>query len=463
MRIADDRSTPRIWPNATSLAIEPCLDPHCLDCHLDLSLCAGCNSTQLYFLNVSTQACTHRDNILPTQGIDWATLRIVPCASAGCLNCFDNVTACLACDVPSGYFLNETLNACVHFSGLPPGIGGNKVTGGISNCLDAVGCSVCLADYTVCEQCAYTQGYFMNTTTSSCMNASQIPLGFGGDLVGYGLLPCAQSTTCYNCSTNNLLCTSCLAAQGYYLYPQTGQCMNTTSFPPLHGINTVNFTVDPCTSTGCTNCTDDASVCRQCDATSGYLLRGDTMQCILATGVPTGMGMDNSTNSVRPCLTANCIDCKYDYTFCTSCNLTSQSCYDIGNQQCIAFSSIDPNAGCNLATGQLSSCKIEGCVDCKEDHLKCNKCDMPMGYFMENGSCRLNSTLPAGMGFDPSRNMIVGCASPGCLDCRYDTTSCSYCGDPTVYKLKDGWCVSAKNDGPKFLRAYTLSLNKCDL
>jgi len=359
---------------------------------------------------------------------------------------FDNCTyrpankICNQC--PTGYYFSSLLpnNDCLKKIDFPPANGVNTGNNVMTPC--QTGCAKCLDDYTVCTECIYTGGYFLNVATHTCSLKAGFLTNQGADTTDYTIKSCSL-LNCDKCVDKYTVCTLCNA--GYYLHQSTS-CIQTTSFPPSYGIDTVNKYTHTCSADRCTDCINDYTNCLMCDYANGYYLDVATKLCIHTTLMPRGKGANLSTKKVDVCVDVHCKDCSDDVAICQECEWPN-GYYKHPTLGCIN-SPFPSGFGPDTTLRTVVACKDPNCSACPIDSRYCTGCNNAGGWYVLGIGCVLNSAIPAGYGFDTISNKYIKCSEPACSDCAADYSTCVACDTEAGFYLTPSQTCSAYTTMP---------------
>jgi hypothetical protein len=207
-------------PNLTDNTLQPCISAGCLKCQTDNSVCTQCNKAASYYLYEKNTTCLQPPSIPLGQGPNLILGIVSPCLQPACLQCsFDN-SICDACSTLSGTCRDPESNTCLLFSSLPSHTGCNLLTGIISSCRDPA-CSNCSSNSSHCSECDLLMGFYFDTDSGKCLDFMAAPLGTGLDRVALTLVPCL-SRGCLDCRADFSVCTFCDGDNSFVL--SGGQC-----------------------------------------------------------------------------------------------------------------------------------------------------------------------------------------------------------------------------------------------
>ena len=330
----------------------PCLncssDSECIDCVVRATLNQNdstCNCINNSDYSNITESCECNDEY----GYDSINETCVPCNTSSCALCSEDYSNCTECK--SEYYLSE------------------------NNCLECVGqCKTCKNE-TFCLSCFENSNYDNETGTCECIERF-----------------------IFNNETN--VC-ACVNNSAYENDTNTCECL------PGYGIDSDNSSCVPCNESSCLRCSNNYSICEECD--DKYYL-GDNGMCL---------------DCPEPC--ANCSNSSYCYSCVDKANL-------LENSTC---SCID-NADYNISSGACECFAGEGpeCLICSN-----------LSYYNsteENCSCILNSYLNDSYslfvcscndsyGYDSANHICSPCNDSNCSDCESDYMICEEC--PSGYFL----------------------------
>jgi hypothetical protein len=415
----------------------------CLKCQSNHTQCTSCDYSKNYFLNTATQVCVLRTNIPNGFGANIPAIQVATCQQGTmCLQCQFDFTKCTLCDTSTDFYLDTTTSLCVFKSLIPPGYGAGLTSLHVTQCQEYPNCKLCQSDHTKCTLCDTTNRYYLNITSAKCIQIPNIRTGFGANLVTLEVDPCAQGTNCVECKTDNKKCEICNTAKGFFLNSATGICEDASTFPIGWGPNHNTSSTAGCASPGCLHCLTDMNICTLCDVDKEFFLYQEQNQCVNLYDIPQGFGADRDRKIITPCTSPNCWICQLDFAVCQACHVPDKYCFDGEYSTCIHFKDIPPLSGCNINTGNITSCKEMGCANCSESHLLCKKCDPVMGFYLSSdGTCKDLQSLDQGLGVNITTSLAENCTVSGCLDCRSDSSSCFMCDEAKNYTLTKGVCV----------------------
>ena len=191
--------------------VEPCYNTACIQCQMDTAVCGACDTAAGYYLDPVLTSCVPVQQIEDYKGADKITGKIAACTVVSCLKCQADHTICTGCDSTTGVYLNETTNICS--STFPEGYGPDDTTGVIRKCQDP-NCKQCQADYSTCQVCYADRKYYLDG--SGCTAAEVAPAGMGLDPATSFLETC-RVELCEDCRFNYTTCEGCYESMGYYL------------------------------------------------------------------------------------------------------------------------------------------------------------------------------------------------------------------------------------------------------
>ena len=120
-----------------------------------------------------------------------------------------------------------------------------------------------------------------------------------------------EKQTCYACHTGFDL-----------VIPNANQledCIDASKLPPGFGLDPPNLAVSVCNDKDCLDCRSNIRVCKACRASFGL----QNNACLAVSAIPDGYGLDKGI--VRACSDPNCLQCRLDYRTCTRCTAESQT------------------------------------------------------------------------------------------------------------------------------------------
>lgn len=248
---------------------------------------------------------------------------------------------------------------------------------------------------------------------------------------------------CLNRDDHNI-CQSCVS--GYYrtdLNPGN-TCIGLPNIPTGYGADSSQQLVARCL-TGCLLCRFNYARCYKCDISNNYYLEISTGSCLVPANFPTGKGIDSANGLVRTCsLGSACLECFDDYSQCTKCN--SNNGYYMYSGTCTIYTSLPSGIGGDPSTGLAVSCQEATCTACNQNFQLCDPCGTgisPRNYLHINGSCLTITQVPSGFTIDESLGKTVACSSPWCLECTTSALICLKCNSAAGYYLQSGGCQDA--------------------
>jgi hypothetical protein len=414
--------------------VTACVDPHCRNCKSNINYCSFCDTASSYFYDTSTSTCIIQSSIPPAFGADPATSLVKPCVSAGCTDCQANFLTCVQCDNAATYFLDTSSHQCILVSAIPNYNGANHVSGIVSPCSGSF-CIVCNLNYLVCTRCSMALDYYLDSS-NTCVHVSSIPPGSGANATT-GKVDDCWVAHCALCQMNSLVCTACDTATGYYLNTTSGSCVLDSSIVSGSGANQATGTVEPCADANCLNCQLDILTCTACDVALGFFLNTATHACVAKTAIPDWYGANHVTGTVVSCSDLHCKKCQANFTICTACDVVSHYFLNDLLHICILDTMIPNFYGANLTAGSISLCAVNNCKACQVNILQCTACNTNLMYFMDplTLGCLYYLDIPDGKGADLVTGVIGPCIDANCLICKADTTVCTRCDSSNGYYL----------------------------
>jgi hypothetical protein len=422
-----------------------CVLSNCVNCQQDNSVCTICDTANSYYRNVTDGTCVNIASLAVNYGMNTANNQeIAPCSESHCTNCAADYTTCLGCDTANLYFLNLATHQCKLNSTLDNGYGPDLTTGKVETCVDTH-CLNCRPDIQYCYGCDTANGYYLDTTTYTCTHYLSIATGYGANL-GTGQIALCVLSNCVNCQQDNSVCTTCDTANSYYKNVTDGTCVNIASLAVNYGMNTANNQeIAPCSESHCTNCAADYTTCLGCDTANLYFLNLATHQCKLNSTLANGYGPDLTTGKVETCVDTHCLNCRPDIQYCYGCDTANGYYLDTTTYTCTHYLSIATGYGANLGTGEITPCQDTQCSSCQVDYTQCAGCETANFYYLNQTSfsCILNTAIIDSYGPQLSDGTIQACATPHCLKCKTDNLVCTGCDVPNLYYLKtaDATCI----------------------
>jgi hypothetical protein len=413
--------------NSASGTVDPCSDPHCTKCQGDYSFCTICDTPSSYFLNQAAHTCVYISSIPPGYGANTTTGIMEACRPTDCTVCQLDSRKCSVCNTASNFFLNSTSTTCVLNSSIIDSFGPNRVTGLIEACADP-NCLNCRYKSSECQGCNTGSGFYLNTTTQTCIEDILIPPG-SGVKASDGTVAFCQDPNCKLCQANNSQCTSCDTAAEYFLFTPTKTCQKDTAIADFYGANLTSGVVEACAVQNCRKCQANNAICTACDTLTLYFMLNSTGTCVYYTNISDSHGADITTGRIARCTDLNCLRCQADIGQCTGCDMNNGYFLNTTLAGCVTLQSVQLGYGGDLVNGIVVPCAVSGCTDCRTDYSQCTTCDTAHHYFLNtsSGTCVVDSTLPDMMGPNLIDGYIEACQVPGCRVCNLDSAKCQAC------------------------------------
>ena len=169
----------------------------------------------------------------------------------------------------------------------------------------------------MCITCAMNTYRVRLQSYSICTDTSHAEYQKGISIATSFFVDC-QQTGCLNCLFNYTKCTICDVASSYYLLTDT--CYHQAVIPDGYGIVTAGLqALGACTDTNCLKCVASRATCTVCNYTAGYHMNTISGICTHTSSIVAGQGIDKSTDDIRTCVDARCVDCFTDTTYCNVC------------------------------------------------------------------------------------------------------------------------------------------------
>lgn len=422
---------------ATS-TIAPCVDTNCLSCAVNAAVCSQCNIQNYWYLNSTSGGCQSPPTFLQGFGVGvWSNL-IESCQDPNCLDCRANSQQCVQCNQLSGYYLNTSSQTCMLPVNFASGYGAVTSTMTIQSCRDAQ-CLDCRMDYQVCSMCNILADWYLNTTSGLCQQPSTFSNGYGVNTTSRLIQTCSDPN-CLDCKVNNRMCYACITSSLHYWDSASLRCLNTTEFPKYFGLELTNMIVGRCADQNCLECPTSTTVCSKCDTLIGrYLAPGDGTCITLSQFLPRN-GVDLSSGKMVPCAHPNCLACTNDYTKCTQCDVSSQYYLNQTRMSCQQPSEFDLGFGIDATTHQIAKCVDRNCMQCSSNIQVCQICNTKSGWYLNTttSTCQSPADFASGFGVDDTRRttpVIRACRQAYCFDCSLNVLSCQKCDVSNNYYL----------------------------
>jgi hypothetical protein len=416
--------------NAPSILMSPCLSSGCQSCLLNYQVCLQCDLASGSYINITDQKCYTKPLFGPSKGakpINATAGQVVACSDTNCLACVDNYLLCTQCNVPGGWYLLVSTSACVNAATMPAGRGGNTVTGTADLCSDP-NCLLCPSNYQICTACNVPGGWYLLSTTSTCVNVPGMPAGRGANSVA-GTAALCSDTHCLLCAANYQLCTSCNVAGGWYLLPTTSTCVNVPGMPAGRGANSVAGTAALCSDTNCLLCAANYQLCTSCNVPGGWYLLTSSSTCVNVAGMPAGRGANSVAGTASICSDTNCLLCAANYQLCTSCNVPGGWYLLVSSSTCVNVPGMPAGRGANSVAGSADLCTDTHCVACASNYQLCTSCNVGGGWYLltTTSTCVNVPGMPAGRGANSVAGTAALCSDTNCLLCAANYQLCTSC------------------------------------
>jgi hypothetical protein len=412
--------------------VMPCLDSKCAKCSVIYNTCEECSPPYI----LSNGRCTA--NLPASKGftaINGGSL--AGCTTTWCTSCRASTNA--KCDLP-----------CTD-----------------SNCLR------CSAAPGTCEECKIASDPSQQTYVyqGKCILVKDFPTLTGINLAyPRKVVQCADSSSCTKCTYDASKCEKCALNANREEYPKfNGVCVRVE---PRQGIDTTDGSIKSCQDPKCMLCTYDYTICKKCDAGTGFFLGVDPItgkaQCQSATGTPSfpdQMGPDSTTGTVLRCSVRTCLLCPMSYKFCTKCK-PDYYLKEIPSgtpQECLNYDNIPSTFGILLSSvsiPKLGKCKNSRCMKCSPDTNQCENCSTGLLADIVNGLCltQLQFTAKPAYGkvVENSLNQVRACEhGSACLQCRDDYTKCTQCAASYFLEPISSKCYLQIEFPPQFGKVRT--------
>jgi hypothetical protein len=426
--------------------LSTCTVSFCQVCNTNRAQCNRCNPgyalvDPVTCIQLSTVTISSTSN----KGKNMTSGMYETCVEPNCVDCRDDITVCLFCKLGTVLWQGK----CLTTSNYPDGYGPASVTyfsytGQYFAKCSTLFCGKCTAGVAICEQCAITPTNQTILHLSSCVFAYTLPLGYGANLVTNKSTACSQ-TNCADCAMDYTMCRICNSVIMPRVYNHFNNCIPVTSIPDGYGAFAAKNEVKACSMPHCLKCANDYTICTVCDTSGPTPFFMYASACLVSFELPAYYGGNIATGIAVACQDANCQYCRADYTLCTACN-PSIGRY-LYNSQCLATASLPDTYGAYSGNFTSRKCYIANCNKCQSDWASgCTECiwgTSPQTYFYSS-DCYLPSELPDGygarVGVQPPIAAICS-QNTQCSKCQADNTKCTAC--KAGYYLYNLICYSA--------------------
>lgn len=443
---------PGFGVNTTSRTIEVCSDPNCLNCTWNVRICYNCNTTNQHFWEPASWRCLNQDSFPLKFGLDTTYSIISRCVDPNCLECPNDTSNCTKCDTDNGWYLDQPAAKCITVSQVAASFGIDVLTGKVVACVHPK-CLDCKQDHKKCAQCDVVSEYYLNQTSADCQTPSQFDPGYGLKVATLEIAKC-DDPNCLICQTNTQLCNICNVASGWYLNTTSAKCQNPTEFAEGYGLNLRNRaspTIRPCKHPYCLECSFQIENCTRCDWANNHYLNTTTKDCQVPQSFSSGFGVNKFSQTIDICRDSHCLDCHTDIQICTECNPTGGWYLNTGNGACQRPEQFPSGFGVNHERQTMDPCTDAFCVDCRMNNAICLKCDTDKNYFLNETSqkCQAPESFSSGWGVNLTSRKIVGCQDPRCTNCSYNYELCLGCDTAEQYFLHtDKTCIKVTSSLP---------------
>ena len=376
----------------------------------------------------------------------------------------DNSGFCTKCY--TGYYKlgQDSGNVCVSEAEIPNNYGIDTTSTSllVFPCLVTY-CANCLQNYIICETCDIKNGYYFDPIDGSCKNWQNLTQGYGANTVSGKIDPC-QYSDCLTCNADYKICTSCNSLKSQYLFPADSNCLSISEIPSGYGINPSTNRILACTTSNCLKCTANYSTCDTCDTANGFYTDTFANNCTRLLDIAPGHGVNIATSQVFPCLTAGCYNCQADYRKCLACDSGRGFYMYASTTQCLQASGFPEGLGPNLITMQLEVCQVLLCKNCSMDSKVCKGCKVENGYYLDPvaNTCKTVAQVTNGTGIDSINGTIKKCRDIHCTSCVQNYSYCKACSkDQGFYLGNAGICMSGPAPDGFGLDAETNSIKPC--
>lgn len=453
---------------ATTPKLRPCIDSErCGDCSLNYFSCQRCkpefryyrvDSPSLnfshvftkYYQNVSFYHCMGPSDPWPyAYGADSATesKEIKPCQS-GCLSCLANYTICDKCPITGlitvlGNCVNQTMASNLEGQGIDRWLSNGTIKSEKLRACQDSNCMNCTYWNAQCIQC--TEGYYLNTTSKTCMSPSSLASASHGPDISspYKPIESCSSSRCLNCNQDHNKCLACQSQYLYYANLSTSvvKCMTrdelVASKQKIGPSNAGSKELVDCSS-GCQTCFNLFTTCEACEDKSHYLIPdGSPSNCMPIEDVPdvAGSGLNITARTVVQCNETNCRNCRFNYQVCRECKIGFMLYPKNSDKDTACLDTSEVSEGTGRVVGSIpeyiEDCQIQGCKSCAVNNMICNACKHThFSQLYSNGSVEIchesSATIPSTFGIKENTNILQKCQE-GCLICRENYLQCHKC------------------------------------
>jgi hypothetical protein len=326
------------------------------------------------------------------------TAKIRPCSNPSCQYCFDDYKTCPGitpvCTLTQAFLFKDGVLRCTDKIAIIQGYGLKAGGNWFSKC-EKVFCGDCGTDYTICKSCLPTVSPVYNFDAIQCFDlnselTTKLRVGVdpeSGDAVTI-LKPCTipLCTDCRNHYGNCATCEKNSVLINGFCYPRYGLPTGLSGKTLVSDIASNN----PYTTCDITNCdicifASGKQTCYVCKTTTingvQTTLYPDPSSgdCILASAIQAGYGIDKDTNLIDRCFWPGCTNCAADRTVCLACAgidpLTGGLYYyDYVTKRCISdltqimYRGVDQLAQFRDHQLKLSACS-SNMVFCKDNNM----------------------------------------------------------------------------------------------
>jgi len=280
---------------------------------------------------------------------------------------------------------------------------------------------------------------------------------FSGEMVGDGFVITRRQTSnlnfqsfilridrCFNRDPITGICSQCSSDYVLTSTKADNMCISRTSIPSGYGLDVSTNSLLPCAASYCTGCVDSYLFCTVCNQTANAFLNPVLGTCSTIKSMPDGYGVEPISMAVVRCLDSFCFKCAINYQFCTQCRTDLGYFLYPATSRCLLNTTLNPKFGIEKAVpgvsvGLVKACADTYCLNCFEDYAMCTACDVSADYYANTttSSCVYFNDFPQGWGVNNAAGRVEKCASQGCLDCYFDKSVCDKC-DTSLAIYLDG-------------------------
>lgn len=353
---------------------------------------------------------------------------------------------CVQCPLGAYLLDGSPTEGCTLLSDLPKGFGVDILSTFptlLAKQCQATNCVECISNFKICQKCASYSNTVLAAAADCPWTVEDACILPENIQAGYGTdLSSLRVTVCADtgCEDCRLDKRICSKCkQGYYL-DAAGICVVVTSLPARFGVDSASTHLFPC-PTGCLKCNTNLLICQECDTANNYHLRSATGLCVKAPTELTEKESPQSGGVLGACSDINCFWCPTSPSICARCQQTSGFFLDENSPPvCVHRDTLPPKYGVNYKLGTTSKCqgKQDSCLTCPFSFDLCLECDKSLGWYLLPSNSSCINQNEMPTGFGP--NLELGVVSP----CRAEFCSDCHMDQKICIRCNKGYDLDSK-------------------